>query len=47
MKIGILQTGHAPDVVSGELGDYDAMFAGCSMAMASPSNMERRGSRLS
>lgn len=27
MKIGILQTGHAPDVVLDELGDYDAMFA--------------------
>jgi GMP synthase (glutamine-hydrolysing) len=27
MKIGILQTGHAPDPVLGELGDYDAMFA--------------------
>jgi len=27
MKIGILQTGHAPDVVLEELGDYDAMFA--------------------
>jgi GMP synthase (glutamine-hydrolysing) len=27
MKIGILQTGHAPDVVLGELGDYDDMFA--------------------
>ncbi len=27
MKIGILKTGHAPDVVLGELGDYDAMFA--------------------
>lgn len=27
MKIGILQTGHAPDEVRGELGDYDAMFA--------------------
>ncbi len=26
MKIGILQTGHAPDTVLGELGDYDAMF---------------------
>ncbi|MGR3461017.1 MAG: type 1 glutamine amidotransferase [Roseovarius sp.] len=27
MKIGILKTGHAPDIVLGELGDYDAMFA--------------------
>ncbi|MBC7164505.1 MAG: type 1 glutamine amidotransferase [Roseovarius sp.] len=27
MKIGILKTGHAPDVVLDELGDYDAMFA--------------------
>ncbi|WP_299150381.1 type 1 glutamine amidotransferase [uncultured Tateyamaria sp.] len=27
MKIGILQTGHAPDEVLGDLGDYDAMFA--------------------
>src|SRR6056297_1807098 len=27
MKSGILQTGHAPDVVLDELGDYDAMFA--------------------
>ncbi len=27
MKIGILQTGHVPDVVLDELGDYDAMFA--------------------
>lgn len=27
MKIGILQTGHAPDEVQHELGDYDAMFA--------------------
>ncbi|WP_137700104.1 type 1 glutamine amidotransferase [Marimonas lutisalis] len=26
MRIGILQTGHAPDEVQGELGDYDAMF---------------------
>ena len=26
MKIGILQTGHAPDEVLGTLGDYDAMF---------------------
>lgn len=26
MKIGILQTGHAPDEVLGGLGDYDAMF---------------------
>ena len=26
MKIGILQTGHAPDEVLGHLGDYDAMF---------------------
>ena len=26
MKIGILQTGHAPDEVLGSLGDYDAMF---------------------
>ncbi|KPP88574.1 MAG: GMP synthase (glutamine-hydrolysing) [Rhodobacteraceae bacterium HLUCCO07] len=26
MKIGILQTGHAPEVVLDELGDYDAMF---------------------
>ena len=25
-RIGILKTGHAPDVVLGELGDYDAMF---------------------
>ena len=27
MKIGILLTGHAPDIVLGELGDYDTMFA--------------------
>ena len=27
MKIGILQTGHAIDIVRRELGDYDAMFA--------------------
>jgi GMP synthase (glutamine-hydrolysing) len=27
MKIGILQTGHVPDIVLEELGDYDAMFA--------------------
>ncbi|WP_299282728.1 type 1 glutamine amidotransferase [uncultured Tateyamaria sp.] len=27
MKIGILQTGHAPDEVLGDIGDYDAMFA--------------------
>ena len=27
MKIGILQTGHAPDEVLDSLGDYDAMFA--------------------
>ncbi|MEC7965450.1 MAG: type 1 glutamine amidotransferase [Pseudomonadota bacterium] len=27
MKIGILQTGHAPDEVKGELGDYATMFA--------------------
>lgn len=26
MKIGILQTGHAPDEVLGTLGDYDGMF---------------------
>ena len=26
MKIGILHTGHAPDEVLGELGDYDNMF---------------------
>jgi len=26
MKIGILQTGHAPDEVLGSLGDYDDMF---------------------
>ena len=26
MKIGILQTGHAPDEVQPTLGDYDAMF---------------------
>ena len=26
MKIGILQTGHAPDEVQDQLGDYDAMF---------------------
>lgn len=26
MKIGILQTGHAPDEVQATLGDYDAMF---------------------
>lgn len=26
MKIGILQTGHAPEMVLDELGDYDAMF---------------------
>ncbi|MEL6464036.1 MAG: type 1 glutamine amidotransferase [Pseudomonadota bacterium] len=27
MKIGILQTGHAPNEVLGSMGDYDAMFA--------------------
>lgn len=27
MKIGILQTGHAPDALIGETGDYDQMFA--------------------
>jgi GMP synthase (glutamine-hydrolysing) len=27
MKIGILQTGHAPDEVRGEMGDYSDMFA--------------------
>jgi GMP synthase-like glutamine amidotransferase len=27
MKIGILQTGHAPDEVRGDLGDYADMFA--------------------
>jgi len=27
MKIGILQTGHAPDEIQATLGDYDAMFA--------------------
>ncbi len=27
MKIGILQTGHAPDVAVDKIGDYDAMFA--------------------
>jgi len=26
MKIGILQTGHAPDEIQDQLGDYDAMF---------------------
>ena len=26
MKIGILQTGHAPEEIIGEQGDYDAMF---------------------
>ena len=26
MKIGILQTGHAPDEVLGPIGDYDVMF---------------------
>ncbi len=26
MKIGILQTGHAPEELLGKLGDYDAMF---------------------
>lgn len=26
MKIGILQTGHAPEEVLGTIGDYDAMF---------------------
>ena len=26
MKIGILQTGHAPDPLRGELGDYDDLF---------------------
>ena len=26
MKIGILQTGHAPDEARARLGDYDAMF---------------------
>ncbi|MBB94261.1 MAG: glutamine amidotransferase [Rhodobacteraceae bacterium] len=26
MKIGILQTGHAPDALLGETGDYDALF---------------------
>lgn len=27
MKIGILQTGHAPDALIGQTGDYDQMFA--------------------
>ena len=27
MKIGILKTGHAPDIVLDELGDYEVMFA--------------------
>jgi len=27
MKIGILQTGHAPDALRDDLGDYDDMFA--------------------
>jgi GMP synthase (glutamine-hydrolysing) len=27
MKIGILMTGHAPDIVRPELGDYDSMMA--------------------
>ncbi|MAN99687.1 MAG: glutamine amidotransferase [Roseovarius sp.] len=27
MKIGILKTGHAPDIVQDELGDYEVMFA--------------------
>ena len=27
MKVGILQTGHAPEQVIGSLGDYDQMFA--------------------
>lgn len=27
MKIGILKTGHAPDIVLGEIGDYEVMFA--------------------
>lgn len=26
MKIGILQTGHTPDVLKGEFGDYDSLF---------------------
>ncbi|MDF1718948.1 MAG: type 1 glutamine amidotransferase [Antarcticimicrobium sp.] len=26
MKIGILQTGHAPDTLIGQMGDYDQMF---------------------
>ena len=26
MKIGILQTGHAPDAIIGETGDYDQLF---------------------
>ena len=26
MKIGILQTGHAPDEIQAQLGDYDTMF---------------------
>ena len=26
MKIGILQTGHSPDLLMGRFGDYDAMF---------------------
>ena len=26
MKIGILQTGHSPDALSDEMGDYDEMF---------------------
>ena len=26
MKIGILQTGHSPDPLIGEMGDYDALF---------------------
>jgi len=27
MKIGILLTGHAPDTLIGETGDYDEIFA--------------------
>ncbi|NVO55719.1 type 1 glutamine amidotransferase [Rhodobacteraceae bacterium B1Z28] len=26
MKIGILQTGHSPDMLKGEFGDYDTLF---------------------
>lgn len=36
MKIGILQTGHAPDTLAARFGDYDAMFE---TLLAAPGNL--------